>query len=134
MDEPEPGRQDECLAAIDRSQVDAVIISTGGGIHIQSPGRIAALFARRRLPAITDVASPAVFEKAGCVLAYSPNVPEILGRLAHFVDRILRGANPGELPFELPARFDLAINAKSAKALGLGIPQSLMIRADRVIE
>jgi putative ABC transport system substrate-binding protein len=126
---------DEALAAIDWGRIDAIILTNGGGIHLQpaQADRIGASLAKHRLPAIVDVAST-LFEKAGCVLAYSPNVPQLLGRLAYFVDRILRGANPGELPFELPARFDLAVNAKSARAIGLTIPQSLLLRADRVIE
>jgi len=127
---------DSALGAIDRSQVEALILSQGGGFHARPElsARIAELVIRRRLPAIVDVASVSVFEQANCVLAYSPNVPEILDRLARFVDRILRGANPASLPFELPARFDLAVSAKAAKSIGLALPQSLLLRADRVIE
>ena len=125
----------EALAAIERSRIEGIIITNGGGIHNQPAhsARIADVFTRRGLPAVVDIAS-GVFENGRCVLAYSPNVPEILERLAHFVDRILRGANPAELPFELPSRFDLAVNAKAAKATGVAIPQSLLLRADRVIE
>jgi putative tryptophan/tyrosine transport system substrate-binding protein len=124
------------LSEIDASPVGALIISNGGGVHAQPAvlERIAAQIARRRLPAITDIASATVFAGAGCVLAYSPDVAEILGRLGRFVDRILRGASPAELPFELPSRFDLAVNAGQAKALGLSIPQTILLRADRVIE
>jgi putative tryptophan/tyrosine transport system substrate-binding protein len=126
----------DALSEIDAGPIGALIISTGGGVHMQPAvlERIAALIARRRLPAITDIASTTVFGSAGCVLAYSPDVAEILGRLALFVDRILRGASPAELPFELPSRFDLAVNAKHAKALGLTLPQTILLRADRVIE
>ena len=124
------------LSEIDVSPVGALIISNGGGVHAQAAmlERIAALIDRRRLPAITDIASATVFGGGGCVLAYSPSIPEILGRLALFVDRVLRGADPAELPFELPSRFDLAVNARQAKALNLTIPQSILLRADRVIE
>jgi putative ABC transport system substrate-binding protein len=127
---------DSALVAIDRSQIEALILSQGGGFHSRPElgARIAELVVRRRLPAIVDVASVSVFEQASCVLAYSPNVLEILDRLARFVDRVLRGANPASLPFELPARFDLAVSAKAAKAIGLALPQSLLLRADRVIE
>ncbi len=125
----------DALSEIDRGPAEALIMSNGGGIHMQPPltARISELIARRRLPVIIDVAAPN-FLAAGCVLAYSPNGPEILSRLAHFVDRLLRGAKPGELPFEQPSRFDLVFNAKSAKAIGITIPQSLLLRADRVIE
>jgi putative ABC transport system substrate-binding protein len=126
----------QALADIDAGRVDALIISTGGGVHVRPTvlERIAAGIARRRLPAITDIAAATVFERGGCVLAYSPSIPEILGRLALFVDRVLRGGNPAELPFELPSRFDLAVNARQAKALELTLPQSILLRADRVIE
>ena len=124
------------LAAIERSQIEALILSQGGGFHAQPAlgARIGEVVVRRRLPAIVDVAGPSVFEQARCVLAYSPNVAEILDRLAHFVDRVLRGAKPATLPFELPARFELAVSAKSAALIGLAIPQSVLMRADRVIE
>lgn len=122
------------LAALERARVDALIISHGGGIHIPLAARIAEVLARQRLPAITDVIHPAVLEKAGCLLAYSPNVGEMLGRLAHLVDRVLRGADPAGLPFELPSRFDLAVNARAAKAMGIAVPRTMLARADRVIE
>ena len=125
---------DAGLAAIARSQVEGIIVSSGGGFHNQFPERIAEVLVKRRLPAITDVANSLTFEKTNSILAYSPNVSAVLGRLADFVDRILRGANPGMLPFELPARFDLAVSAKAAKALGIAIPQTILMRADQVIE
>jgi putative ABC transport system substrate-binding protein len=125
---------DEALSALERAAVEAIVMTTGGGFHNQPENmkRIGALLARRRLPAITDVA--ALVFQASCVLAYSPNVPEILTRLADFTDRVLRGAHPGELPFERPSRFELAINLKAARAMGLAVPQALLLRADTVIE
>ncbi len=125
----------EALGEIGRGRTEALVMSTGGGVHIQPAAlaRIRDLILRRRLPAITDIVS-GVFLEGGCVLAYSPNLPELQRRLAHFVDRILRGANPGELPFELPSRFDLVVNTKSARALGLTIPQPILLRADRIVE
>jgi putative ABC transport system substrate-binding protein len=89
--------------------------------------------ARRRLPAITNIANETLL-RAGCLLAYSFRVQETIPRLAYFVDNVLRGANPGDIPIEQPTRFDLIINLKAAKALGLEIPQTLLLRADRVIE
>jgi putative ABC transport system substrate-binding protein len=105
----------EALPSIEREGVEALVVTAGGGIHgrQQSIARIGELIVRRRLPAI---------------------IPEILDRLASFVDRILRGANTGELPFEQPSRFDLAINRVAAKKIGLEIPKSILLRADRVIE
>jgi putative tryptophan/tyrosine transport system substrate-binding protein len=129
-----PADVEVALAAIERKSLGGVIVSAGGGVHAQMADRIAQTFAQRRLPAISDVSTQSVFEKAGCVLAYSPNIPEVLARLASLTDRVLRGAKPAELPFELPSRFDLAVNARAAKAAGIRIPQSMLARADRVIE
>jgi putative ABC transport system substrate-binding protein len=67
-------------------------------------------------------------------MAYGPNQPEYYRRLAVYVDKILRGARAGDLPIEQPTKFDLVINLKTAKALGLTIPPSLLQRADQVIE
>ena len=67
-------------------------------------------------------------------MAYAPNGPAIFGRAATYVDKILKGAKPGDLPIEEPTRIELVINLKAAKALGIKIPQSLLLRADEVIQ
>jgi putative tryptophan/tyrosine transport system substrate-binding protein len=67
-------------------------------------------------------------------MAYWPSFPELYGRTATYVDKILKGANPAKLPIEQPTKFELVINLKTAKALGLTIPPSLLLRADQVIE
>ena len=85
----------------------------------------------RRLPAMCDIAG--IFFQTGGVLAYSVDLAELGARGASFVDRILRGANPAELPIEQPTRFQLIVNARRAKALGFEIPGALLTRADRVI-
>ena len=72
--------------------------------------------------------------EAGGLLAYSPNFPDAARRAATYVDKIVKGARPGDLPIELSTRFDLVINLKTAKALGLTIPPSVLVRANRVIE
>jgi putative ABC transport system substrate-binding protein len=68
------------------------------------------------------------------LLGYGPNFSKVFARAAEYVDRILKGANPGELPIDQPTAFELVINLKIAKALGITIPKELLLRADRVIE
>ncbi len=93
--------------------------------------QIADVAVKHRLPAIFGLPT---FAEAGGLMAYGPNRSELWHRAATFVDKILRGARPGELPVEQSTRFDLVINLKTAKALGLTIPPSLLQRADQVIE
>ncbi len=93
--------------------------------------QIADIAAKHRLPTIFGLTT---FVEAGGLMAYGPNRPELWRRAATFVDKILRGAKPGELPVEQSVRFDMVINMKTATAIGLTIPPSLLLRADRVIE
>jgi putative ABC transport system substrate-binding protein len=72
--------------------------------------------------------------EAGCLMSYGPNLPDLYRRAAEFADKILRGAKPSDIPVEQPTRFDLVINLTTAKALGLTIPESFLVRADEVIE
>jgi putative ABC transport system substrate-binding protein len=92
---------------------------------------LTALVANHRLPAIYPQAE---FIDLGGLMSYSVNLPDMLRRLAGYVDKIVRGARPADLPVEQPTKFELVINLKSAKALGLTIPPSLLLRADHVIQ
>jgi len=124
---------DAALAAAAAAPLDALFI-TGGTIHGRKDiaPRIENLVMRRRLPALSDAAGPLFLSAA--VLAYSANLAALAARGAHYVDKVLRGANPGDLPIEQPTRFELSINLKVAKAIGVAVPQSILLRTDRVIE
>jgi len=93
--------------------------------------RIVALAARSRLPAMYGLRE---FPDDGGLMSYGTNYSDIFRRTATFVDKILKGAKPADLPVEQPTRFELVINLKTAKALKLTIPQSVLIRADQVIQ
>jgi putative ABC transport system substrate-binding protein len=93
--------------------------------------RIVGLAAKSRLPAIYG---PREFAVEGGLMAYGANLADMFRRAAVYVDKILKGAKPADLPVEQPTKFDLVINLKTAKALGLTIPQPVLLRADEIIQ
>ena len=99
--------------------------------HVTYRATIVELAAKDRIPAIYPVRD---FVEAGGLMAYSTDQADIYRRLANLIDKILRGANPGDIPFYQPTKFELSINLKTAKALGLEMPAMLLGHADEVIE
>jgi len=107
------------------------MFTAGGGRLFRLRKEVVALCAKYRLP---DTHYSGEFAEAGGLMAYAPNLPDLYRRSATYVDKILRGAKPAELPVEQPTRIDLLVNVARAKALGLTLPRSVILRADRVIE
>ena len=120
----------ETFALIARERADALFVGPGGR-NFANRQLILELAANNRLPAMYYLRD---YVAAGGLIAYGLDSSDLLRRLAGFVDRILKGAKPVDLPFERPAKFILSINLKTAKTLGLIIPPSLLARADEVIE
>jgi putative ABC transport system substrate-binding protein len=113
-----------------KDRADALYV-VGDALVITHRVRINTLALIARLPTIYFVRE---YVEAGGLLSYGPNFPDLFRRTADMVDKILRGAKPGDLPVEQPTKFDLVINLTTAKALGLTIPESFLLRADEVIE
>ena len=121
---------DRALELAGRQRVGALVIGADGLTQMHQQA-IVDLLARKMLPAVYPARE---FVEAGGLMAYAVNYPDLYFRLASFIDKIFKGAKPGELPVEQPTKFELVINLKTAKALRLTIPPSLLARADRVIE
>ena len=135
----------EPVAARARSdaEIEAILTSLGGepgsGLivmpdffmfnHVEP---IISLAARNKVPAIYPWRSVVV--RNGALLSYGPDLRDIVRRGAPYVDQVLRGAKPADLPVQVPVKFEMALNAKTAKTLSLSVPQSMLLRADEVIE
>lgn len=125
-----PNDFDSAFAAMIRMSV-AAVLHMGSTMHFAHRARIAELAARHRLPMICSWRD---YAEAGCLMSYSADYTALFRRAAYFVDKILKGAKPRDLPVEQPTKFELVINMKTARAVGLRIPSSLLLRADHVIE
>ena len=123
---------DTRLVAITRERPDAILTLVDEFMNQpEHRRRIGDFAAKSRLPAISGDRRHV---EAGGLMSYRPSVRDMVRRAAYFVDKILKGAKPADLPVEQPTRFELVINLKTAKALGLTIPQSILIRADQVLQ
>jgi putative ABC transport system substrate-binding protein len=117
------------LEGIGRNRPQALIV-VHTPLTLLHRQRIITAFASHKVPVISDGRE---FTEAGALLSYSPDYPEMWGRGALYVDRILKGAKPGDLPIEQPTKFELIVNLRTAKALGITIPESILLRADEII-
>jgi putative ABC transport system substrate-binding protein len=124
------GELDRAFATIARERVAGIVVLPSTVLYA-SRARIAQLAAKHRLPTSGWTRE---FPEAGCLMSYGANLPDAARRAAYFVDKILKGAKPADLPVEQPTNFEFVINMKTAKALGLTIPPSLLGRADEVIQ
>ena len=122
---------DRAFSLIRDQRGQALTVAGPSPVTFSNRARIATLAQRNRLPSIYGGRE---FVDAGGLMSYGPSDRDLFRRAATYVDKILKGANPAELPVELPTKFELVINLKTAKALGLTIPQSVLLRADQVIE
>ncbi len=125
-----PNEFDGAFAAMAKERVGALLVLSDAMLNSHRV-RLADLAARSRLPAAYGVRESV---EAGGLMSYGPSFLDLFRRAATYVDKILKGARPGDLPVEQPTKFELVINLKTAKALGLTIPPSLLQRADQVIE
>ena len=114
------------FAAMKKARADAVIVQ--GSLTRKAAAELAL---KHRLPAVSF---NGLFPKEGGLLSYSANQDDVFRRAAYYIDRILKGAKPNDLPVEQPTRYELTINLQTAKALGITVPRELRIRADEVIE
>jgi putative ABC transport system substrate-binding protein len=121
---------DEAFARIRRQRANAMMVVTDP-LTLRHRETIVRLAAANRIPAVYEFAE---FARAGGLISYAASVPPLFHRAATYVDKILKGAKPGDLAVEQPTKFELVINLKTAKALGITIPQSLLLRADEVIQ
>jgi putative ABC transport system substrate-binding protein len=125
-----PTEYDAAFDGLRRERSNALVI-IGSPVFYTVRARLAELALKYRLPTIISARE---YVDAGALASYGTDYPELFRRAAEFADKILKGANPGDLPVEQPTRFELVINLKTAKALGLTIPQSVLLRADEVIQ
>jgi putative tryptophan/tyrosine transport system substrate-binding protein len=121
---------EEAFATMRKQRANALFVITDP-LTLQNRNEIVKLAASHRIPAVYEFSE---FARAGGLLAYAPSIADQFRRAAVYVDKILRGTKPGELPIEQPTRFELVINQKAAKALGIAVPKEMLLRADEVLQ
>jgi putative ABC transport system substrate-binding protein len=126
----QPDEFDGAFAAMSKESVEALLV-VPEALFILHGARLADLASKHRLPTMHGVRQNV---DTGGLMSYGPRLTDSSRRAAGYVDRILKGAKPEDLPIEQPSKFELVLNMKTAKALGLAIPQTLLLRADEVIQ
>ena len=121
---------DRAFSEISRARPHALTLFPST-MFFNERSRITDLAAKNRVPAMYQLRE---FVEAGGLMSYGTNLADLFQRAATYVDKILKGAKPADLPVEQPTKFELVINLKTAKALGLEIPQTLLLRADQIIQ
>ena len=119
------------IIALGREPGGGLVVMPDGGFTVAHRAPIISAAARNNVPAVYHNSD---YARDGGLLSYGPDQVDIMRRAASYVDRILRGAKPGDLPVQLPTKFEMVLNRKTAKALGLAVPPSILLRADEVIE
>jgi putative ABC transport system substrate-binding protein len=122
---------DRAFSAVTKQRAQALVLPGANPVGFINRGKIATFAQRNRLPSMYPTRE---YVEAGGLMSYGPSLPDLFRRAATYVDKILKGAKPADLPVEQPTKFELVLNLKTAKALGLTIPPSLLQRADQVIE
>ena len=124
-----PGECGSAFSAMAKSRIDAIVIFQDG-IFNANLTLIAGLATKHRLPS----SGIKEFAEVGGLIGYGANLGEMFRRAAYFVDKIIRGVKPSDIPVEQPTKFEMVVNMKTAKALGVRIPDSILVQATRVIE
>ena len=124
------GEIETAIIALGREPGGGLVVNPDAWMQVHRASIISAA-ARNNVPAVYGASEPA---RDGGLLSYGPDRVDLYRRAASYVDRILRGAKPGDLPVQFPTKYEMVVNLKTAKALGLTVPQSILLRADEVIE
>jgi putative ABC transport system substrate-binding protein len=126
-----PGELGRALSTVTSRRAQALMLTAGNPVTVSKRADVISFTLRNRLPSMYPVRE---YADGGGLMSYGPSIPAMFRRAAYFVDKILKGTEPADLPVEQPTKFELVINLKTAKALGLTTPPALLLRADEVIE
>jgi len=119
------------IISLGREPGGAFVVVPDGGFTVIHRAQIISLATRHKIPGVYSIST---FSRDGGLLSYGPDRKDIFRRSASYVDRILRGAKPGDLPVQFSVKYEMVVNLKTAKALGLTVPQSILLTADEVIQ